>query len=465
MIIVNNDLKICSILDNFLTDPYASHSTAMELFRTILYDSLKDIAGFKKENERPIRTATSLSTIKRMITPGTEVFHTITPFGVMNAQETKDENLGALITPVGTWNPIIPYALNTTPVYSHMKTFDVKNNVEIRLGYASANYTVGLTLYDSTRPQVFNTSHKWDFMLIPGTVYRRMVNMKVIVPRMLIAEYCNWSGVDLDFTWFIKEMNKKSEEAFKFSIELDTGTGKWEVMLSYATTLTFRGASSGEPMSEEEGDTVKYWYFQRAFLMSINLPTHFIFGRESDKRFDIGGDKVYMLDTDTVSYGKTNTLKGVKEDLIGEGNIGIRINTDDLIDGYEMVEKYVVSDEELDVMNDLELLEVSVFGDIVINEEPIKYKFLEYCIEKKLLDGLEKPILVCIKSDNINLEVTNRLDEGLFISCTNALDTILKDRNCCIYVYFKNSLYRNFVHDILEVVERPTANFNIKQTT
>ena len=101
-----------------------------------------------------------------MITPGTEVFHTITPFGVMNAQETKDENLGALITPVGTWNPIIPYALNTTPVYSHMKTFDVKNNVEIRLGYASANYTVGLTLYDSTRPQVFNTSHKWDFMLI-----------------------------------------------------------------------------------------------------------------------------------------------------------------------------------------------------------------------------------------------------------------------------------------------------------
>ena len=437
----------------------------MEFFRTILYDSLKDIAGFKKENEKPIRTATSLSTIKRMITPGSEVFHTITPFGVMNAQETKDENLGALITPVGTWNPIIPYALNTTPVYSHMKTFDVKNNVEIRLGYASANYTVGLTLYDSTRPQVFNTAHKWDFMLVSGTVYRRMVNMKIIVSRILIAEYCNWAGVELDFAWFVKEMNIKSEEAFKFSIELDTGTGKWEVMLSYATTIAFRGASSGEPMAEEEGDTVKYWYFQRAFLMSINLPTHFVFGRESDKRFDIGGDKVYMLDTDTVSYGKTNTMKGVKEDNIGRGDLDVRINTDDLIDGYEMVEKYVVNDEELDVMKDLDLLEVNIFGDIVIYEEPIKYKFLEYCIEKKLLDGLEKPILVCIKSDNINLEVTNRLDEGLFISCTNALDTILKDRNCCIYVYFKNSLYRDFVHEILEVIERPTTGFNIKQTT
>ena len=130
-----------------------------------------------------------------------------------------------------------------------------------------------------------------------------------------------------------------------------------------------------------------------------------------------------------------------------------------------MVEKYVVNDEELDVMKDLDLLEVNTFGDIIISEEPIKYKFLEYCIEKKLLDGLEKPILVCIKSDNINLEVTNRLDEGLFISCTNALDTILKDRNCCIYVYFKNSLYRNFVHEVLEVIERPTAGFNIKQTT
>ena len=54
MIIVNNDLKICGILDNILVDSYAAHSTAIELFRSIMYNSLKDIARFKKDNKKSI---------------------------------------------------------------------------------------------------------------------------------------------------------------------------------------------------------------------------------------------------------------------------------------------------------------------------------------------------------------------------------------------------------------------------
>lgn len=466
MIIVNNDLKICGILDNILVDSYAAHSTAIELFRSIMYNSLKDIARFKKDNKKPIRVASSLSTIKRMIAPGEEVFRTITPFCVMRAEENMDESLGALITPVSVWNPVIPYNLNTTPIYSHIKTFDVSNNVEIRLGYSSATYTVGMNVYESTEPLAFNIAKKWDWSVVPGTVYRRMVEMKVIVPRLLIAEYCNWVGVKLDFDWFVKEMNEKSEEAFRFSVELDSGSGKYEVTLAYATTVSFRGAASSSIMREEEGDTDKYVYFQRAFLMSINIPTHFVFGRESDKRFNMGGDKLYVLDDNVVSYGDVTPLKKFKEEDIVEGSTKVYINNDDLIDGYELVERYVLSDEELDMIkdNEIEDLSIDVFSEIIISEEPVKYDFLKYCITNNVFKTIQDVIRVYIKSDNIKLEVKTVLDKGNFIASTSAIDTILKDRNCCIYVYFKNSEYRKFIEVFMDMEKTNKTNFNIKQS-
>ncbi len=467
MITVADDIKLCSIVSSYYADQAYLESIANEHIRILIHDSLKTFVNFKESNDTPIRIASSIPMIKRLITKDKQIFRTITPFVMASVNETEDENIGALISPQNTSfkSDLYPYPLHTQPIYRHMKNYDISNNIEIRLGERTSNFTCAAIVYDDTRPLVNSYKKTWDWEIAPGRMYQKEVQMKTIVPEMIVAEYCNWCEREIDFDWFIEDMNEKSGSNFIFDKELDKGTGKWVVVMKYITIMKFRAATTLAPTPEEEGDEVRYWSVSRSFLFSFNIPTNFLFCRESDIRTpELGGTKEnYLMNDDLVGHVSPSTSKSTTN--ITTYDLTTKLNTPNVYDGYSLIENYGLLEIDFDQIKteDIKILEIDI-KDSILSDMEKEQAFIKYCISNKLFDtSIDSPVKVVIKSDNITIDTHTFVADATLLVRTNATSKIYDDKNCNIYVYFDNKLYSEFLNIYRGPEVLNVDNMNIKQ--
>lgn len=465
MITIADDIKLCSIVSSYYADQAYLESTATEHIRILIHDTLKTFVNFKESNDTPIRIASSIPMIKRLITKDKQIFRTITPFVMASVNETEDENIGALISPQNTSfkSDLYPYPLHTQAIYRRMKNYDISNNIEIRLGERTSNFTCAAIVYDDTRPLVNSYKKTWDWEITPGRMYQKEVQMKTIVPELIIGEYCNWCEHEIDFDWFIEEMNEKSASNFIFDKELDKGTGKWAVIMKYITIMKFRAASTLAPTPEEEGDEVRYWNVSRSFLFSFNIPTNFLFCRESDIRTpELGGTKENYLN-DMIGHVSTSTASSTS---INTYNLTTKLNIPNVYDGYTLIENYGLLDVDFDQIKneDIKILEIDVKDSILTTDMEKECAFIEYCINKDLFNSkLDTPVKVVIKSDNIIIDTHSTIADATLLIRTNVTSKIYDDKNCNIYVYFDNKMYSEFLNIYKGPEVLHVDNMSIKQ--
>lgn len=451
MIRLPGNIKICGINDYFLMNQAFVDSMFQEHIKYFIFKSLQDCTTFLNTTN-PIRTASSLSMIKRLVAPGSQVFKSTYPFGVIAVEETDDEEMGALIAPQNKSmrNKFIPQELTTMPIVKRMKNINIKDNLDIRIAYESTVYNVGYVHYDDSRQKCYNTKKKWDYKIEPGRFYTENILMTAIIPKEFIYKFCVYSGVEYNLNWFVKYMNENANTRTKFKLGVDPGTKHNEVFIYYPVEVMWRATTTTAPEIEEEGDTDRHWTISRSFLVSVNTPMNLYFGRERDA--DLPAFDPTILDPleeiviDGSSDDKGKISANTPKDNIATVTQQIQMTVVDDYEGYTHIASYDFSKDDLDTLtaNDYSSFDVSIFDNILPKdyEESI---FYYYCINQKILDrATDPPVKIVFKLGNTIVDIPRTSYDNGYTFNINIVKEILAQGKFTIFIYFHTYTYRVF---------------------
>ena len=444
MIKLPGNIKICGINDYFLMNQAFVDSMFQEHIKYFIFKSLQNCTTFLN-NSNPIRVASSMSMIKRLVTPGSQVFKSTYPFGVMAVEETDDEELGALIAPQNKAmrNMFFPQEVSTMPIVKRMKSIDIKNNLDIRVSYESTVYNVGFVYYDESRQKTYNVKKKWDYKIEPGRFYTEKINMTTIIPKEFIYKFCIYKGVDYNLNWFVEFMNNNANTLTKFKVGLDPGTKHYEVFMYYPVEAMWRATTTTPPEIEEEGDTDRHWTISRSFLVSVNTPMSLYFGRERDVDLpDYDPSISYPFENIETKISTTTTVP----DNIASITKEVQMTVVDDYEGYSHIASYDFSKDDLDNLrsNDYTSFDVAIFDNIL----PVDYEesiFYYYSINQKIIDrATNPPIKIVFKLGNTIVDIPLKSIENGYVFNINIVKEILAQEKFTIFIYFHTYTYRVF---------------------
>lgn len=460
MIIMPGNVKICSINDSFMMNQSFVDSVFQEHVKYFIFKSLQGCTEFKN-NINPIRVESSMSMIKRIVAPGSQVFKSTYPMGVMAAEETEDEDIGALISPQNKYmrNKYIPQELTTEPIIKRMKTFDIKNNVDIRVGFTSSVYNIGFVFYDETRQKCYNTKKKWDIKIEPGKFHTEYIRMTTIIPKDFIYKYCIYEGVDYNLNWFVDKMNTTANTNLIFELGVDPGTKLNEVFMHYPVKALWRATTTTPPEREEAGDVEKHWTVSRTFLMSVNMPTVLYFGRERDADLpDYIPSLSKPLENVMDNPRAKDTVTTVPAENVATISKEVQFTTVDDYEGYTHIATYDFSKDDFEYLrdNNLNTFDVTIFDNIIPPnlEESI---FYHYCKSLKiLLASTDNPIKIVFKLNNAIVEYPVADINDLYKFTINNVKDIVTVGKFSIIIYYHTRIYREFI----ATKQEPIINMN-----
>lgn len=463
MIRLPGNIKICSKNDFYLMDQAFTDAMIQEHIRLFIFESISQIIEFPNK-ERPIRVASSMSMIKRLVTPDEQVFKTAMPFGNMAVEYVDDPEIGALIAPqmMAMKNKMIPQELTSETIQSRMKNRDIKNNIDVRMVFNTVNLNVAFVLYDVSRARCYDTKRKWDYLLEPGIFNKKWLWNQAIVPKEFILAYCEYYDKEYDLNWFIEFLNKNANPQVRFHLGVDPGTKHNEVFISYPVQLLCRATSTSNPEIEEEGDIAKHWMINRTFLFSVNLPVNIFFGRELDK-----ADPTYVATyMEPLAHVNDNYETKEKGNTLYSKDDPIYINTIEEIPEYVHIADYNFSKDDYDTLKTEGYNEItfSIFGNI-LPEGLDEHDFFIYLNKMSMLNDnkIADPVKVLFKLNN-QLVTYNLLskEDGYSYNIDN-IKEIIKSQTFAIYIYFNNKMYRDYLKVRHQNQVIPNKVINIKQ--
>ena len=463
MIRLPGNIKICSKNDFFLMDQAFTDAMIQEHIRLFIFESISKIVTFPNK-ERPIRVASSMSMIKRLVTPDEQVFKTMMPFGNMAVEYVDDPEIGALISPqtMAMKHKMIPQELTSQTIHTRMKNRDIKNNIDVRMAFNTVNLNVAFVLYDVSRAKCYDTKRKWDYLLEPGVFNKKWIYNQAIVPKEFIIKYCEYFGKTYDLNWFIEFLNKHANPQVRFHIGVDPGTKHNEVFISYPMQLLCRATTTSNPEIEEEGDIAKHWSISRTFLFSANLPVNIFFGRELDK-----ADPAYVATLLEPLNHVNDNYETKAKDTVLNVNDPIYINTIEEIPEYSHIANYSFSKDDYDTLRSegYSNIEFSIFGNILPPEFD-EHDFFIYLKKMSMLNdpNILDPIKVVFKMNNQIVSYNIKSKEEGFIYIIDNIKDILKSQTFGIYVYFNTLMYREYLRARHQNQIMPNKNINMIQT-
>lgn len=446
------NIKMCGINDYFLINQAYVDSTFQEHIKYFIFKSLQGCTDFKN-TVNPIRVASALSMIKRIVTPGSQVFKSTYPLGVMAVEQTDNEELGALISPQNKAmkNRYIPQELTTMPILKRMKNIGIKDNVDIRIGYESVVYNVGYVHYDVSRQKTFDTKRKWDFKMEPGRFYTEHIRMSSIIPKEFIYKFCMYSGVEYNLKWFVEFMNTNGNSRVRFELGVDPGTKLNEVFIYYPLEILLRATSTTPPEIEEEGDVDRHWTISRSFLLSMNCPTVLYFGRERDANLPeyipTISDPLEELVRDGALDDSRKGTTTIPKENIATVEQTVQFSTVTDYPGYQHIASYDFSEDELRYLKEeaLSRFDVTIFDNILKKdlEESI---FYSYCKDLKILERVvNPPIKIVFKINNVIKEYPILDINDSFRYTVDNVQEIVSVGKFTIFIYFDTNTYRDFL--------------------